>query len=90
MRKKRKNKMKDRTYDIIKNCALIVVPVTAFVASMVSVWHIPYATELTATLTAIDTFSGAFVIIAKKIHDGKTEPDEEPTNTTGTNTTVTK
>lgn len=88
MRKKRKNKMKDKTYDIIKNCALIVVPVTAFVASMISVWHIPYATELTATLTAIDTFSGAFVIIAKKIHDGKTEPED--TNTTGTNTTVTK
>ena len=80
--------MKDKTYDIIKNCALIVVPVTAFVASMIAVWHIPYATELTATLTAIDTFSGAFVIIAKKIHDGKTEPED--TNTTGTSTTVTK
>ena len=88
MRKKRKNKMKDKTYDIIKNCALIVVPVTAFVASMISVWHIPCAAELTATLTAIDTFAGAFVVVAKKIHDGKTEPED--TDTTDTNTTVTK
>lgn len=79
--------MKDKTYDIIKNCALIVVPVTAFVASMIAVWHIPCASELTATLTAIDTFAGAFVIVAKKIHDGKTEPTDTPTDT---NTTVTK
>ena len=54
--------MKDRTYDIIKNCALIVVPVTAFVASMISVWHIPYATELTATLTArVDIYLDEFL-----------------------------
>jgi hypothetical protein len=79
--------MNNKTYDIIKNCALIVVPVTAFASAMIAVWHLPYASELTATLTALDTFAGAFVIVAKKIHDGKTEPTDTPADTPTANPT---
>lgn len=63
--------MNDKTYDIIKNTALIITPVLAFVASLVSIWNIPHGAEITATLTAIDTLLGAIVIVAKKIYEGK-------------------
>lgn len=63
--------MTDKTYDIIKNTALIITPVLAFIASLVSIWNIPHGAEITATLTAIDTLLGAIVIVAKKIYEGK-------------------
>lgn len=63
--------MSNKTYDIIKNIALILTPVLAFLASLVSIWGIPYGAEITATLTALDTLAGAIVIVAKKIYDGK-------------------
>lgn len=63
--------MNDKTYDIIKNTALIITPVLAFIASLVSIWNIPHGAEITATLTAIDTLLGAIVVVAKKIYEGK-------------------
>lgn len=63
--------MNDKTYDIIKNVGLLVVPVLAFASALVSIWNIPYSAEITATLTAIDTLCGAIVIVAKKIYDDK-------------------
>jgi len=61
--------MTNKTYDLIKNVALVVTPVLAFLASLISIWNIPYGAELTATLTAIDTLCGAIVIVAKKIYE---------------------
>lgn len=63
--------MSNKTYDIIKTTALIITPVLAFIASMVSIWDIPYGAQITATLTAIDTLAGAIVIVAKTIYERK-------------------
>lgn len=63
--------MSDRMYDTVKNVALILTPVLAFLASLVSIWNVPYGAEITATLTAIDVLAGAIVVVAKKIYDGK-------------------
>ena len=62
--------MSNKTYDTIKNIALIITPVLAFLASMISIWNVPYGAELTATLTAVDALAGAIVIVAKKIYEG--------------------
>lgn len=63
--------MSNKTYDIIKNTALFAVPVLAFLASLCSIWQIPYSEAITATLTAIDTLLGGLVIAAKKIYEDK-------------------
>lgn len=62
--------MTNKQYDLIKNIALIITPVLAFLASLISIWNIPYGAEITATLTAIDALCGAIVIVAKKIYEG--------------------
>lgn len=62
--------MSNRTYDMIKNIALILTPVLAFLSSLVTIWNVPYGAELTATLTALDVLCGAIVVVAKKIYDG--------------------
>ena len=63
--------MSNKTYDVIKAIALFAVPVLAFIASLCSIWNVPYCEQITATLTAIDTLLGGIVIVAKKLYDGK-------------------
>lgn len=61
--------MSNKTYDIIKNVALIVTPIITFLGALVSIWNIPFSAEITATLSAIDILAGAIVLVAKKIYD---------------------
>ena len=56
-------KMSNKTYDVLKTIALIATPVLAFLASLVSIWNIPYGPQLTATFTAIDTLIGTIVVV---------------------------
>lgn len=63
--------MSNKTYDTVKNIALIVAPVITFAGAIVSIWNIPYTAEITATLAALDTLTGAIVLVAKKIYEDK-------------------
>lgn len=63
--------MNDKTYDIIKNTALFAAPIIVLIASLCSIWDVPFAEQITATLAAIDTALGAIVIVAKNIYEKK-------------------
>ena len=63
--------MSNKTYDTLKALSLIAVPVLAFVASLCTIWHVPYTEQITATLTAIDTLLGAVVVAAAKAYGKK-------------------
>ena len=61
--------MSNRTYDIIKLVSLLAVPLVAFIGALCTIWRVPHAEQITATLTAIDTLLGAVVVIlAKEYH----------------------
>ena len=66
--------MSDKIYDTLKTIALVATPVLAFMASVVSIWDIPYGAEITATLTAIDVLLGAIVVALKTRYDKKINP----------------
>jgi hypothetical protein len=68
--------MSNKTYDIIKNIALIATPVLAFLASLVTIWDLPYGPQLTATFTAIDTLLGALVVTLKINYEKKQGGEE--------------
>ena len=64
--------MYDKTYDILKRVALIVVPALAtFVNAVGIVWGVPYTNEVTATITAFGVFLGAAIGVSSKNY----EPD---------------
>lgn len=64
--------MNNKTYDILKRVALIVVPALAtFVNAVGIVWGTPYTNEVTATITAFGVFIGAVIGISSKNY----EPD---------------
>lgn len=67
----------DKTYDTLKTIALLFVPISGFISSVVNVIGIPYADKVTAILTALDACLGGIVVVAKKIHDGKMEEGED-------------
>ena len=63
--------MSNKQYDTLKMIALILTPVLAFLASLTNIWNVPYAEQIVATLTALDTLFGALVIAANKQYKEK-------------------
>ena len=65
--------MNNRTYDILKHIALIIIPALAtFVNAVGIVWGVPYTNEATATITAFGVFLGATLGISSKNYTPET------------------
>lgn len=57
--------MTNRTYDILKWIALVVLPAMAtFYTALAPIWGLPYESEIPMTITAVDTFLGALLAIS--------------------------
>lgn len=56
--------MSNKTYDILKVVALIVLPLSELVSAVASIWGLKYGPQIVATLVALDTFLGAVIKIA--------------------------
>ena len=67
--------MSNKIYDILSIISRIFVPISAFIASLLVIWNVPYAEQITATLTAIDTLLGGLVIALKVNYDKKLKGD---------------
>lgn len=64
--------MNNKTYDILKRVALIIIPALAtFVNAVGIVWGVPYTNEVTATITAFGVFLGAAISVSSANY----EPD---------------
>lgn len=58
-------KMSNRTYDILKWIALILLPaIGTLYFALAGIWGLPYAEQVVGTITAVDTFLGALLGIA--------------------------
>lgn len=66
-------KLSNKTYDTIKFIALLIAPIATFVAALVDIWGIPYGSQIVATISALDVFVGALVVILKTIYDKNKE-----------------
>lgn len=59
--------LSNKTYDRLKFVTLIALPALAtFYLTVAQIWHLPSATEVAATITAIDTFLGALLGLSSK------------------------
>jgi hypothetical protein len=55
-------KISNKTYDILKFIAQIVLPaVGTLYFALAKIWGLPYGTEIVGTITAVDTFLGALL-----------------------------
>ena len=57
--------MSNRTYDILKDIALIVLPaIGALYFGLAQIWGWPYGEEIVGSIAVIDTFLGAILKIS--------------------------
>lgn len=54
-------KLSNKSYDILKTFAWIVVPALTFIGAVCIIWNVPFAEQITATLAAFDTFLGTLL-----------------------------
>lgn len=58
-------KLNDKVYDALKYVAQIVLPALSVAyAAIGKIWGLPYVVEIPATITAVDTFLGALLMIS--------------------------
>lgn len=59
--------MKNSTYDILKEIALIWLPAIATLYfALAQIWGLPYAEQIVGTIAALDTFLGAVLHISNE------------------------
>ncbi len=57
--------MSNKTYDILKYIAQIVLPaIGTLYFALASIWGLPYGEQVVGTITAIDTFLGTILMIS--------------------------
>lgn len=58
-------KMSNKTYDVMKWIAMVVLPAIATLyAALSGIWGFPYGEEIVGTLVAVETFIGAVLQIS--------------------------
>lgn len=66
--------MKNKTYDVLKYIALIVLPALATLyLTIATIWGLPYGEAVAATITAVDTFLGAVLKISTDKYNAKSK-----------------
>ena len=64
--------MSNKLYDILKWVVMIVLPACATLyAALSGIWGLPFAEQVPATITAIDTFLGVVLMISNVQYNKK-------------------
>ena len=69
-------KLQNNTYDKLKLVALLLIPLITFLSAVGDIWSIPYCTQITATLAALDTLLGALLKISSDNYHGGNNDNE--------------
>lgn len=70
--------MNNKTYDILKWCAIIAFPAGATFYGVISkIWGLPYGSEIPATITAVATLLGALLGISSIQYHSQEEENTE-------------
>ena len=68
--------MSNKTYDILKFIAQIVLPALGtFYFAIASIWNLPYAEQVVGTIAAVDTLLGAILGISTSIYNKESHDD---------------
>ena len=70
--------MSNKTYDILKYVAQIVLPALGTLYFALSqIWKLPYGEEIVGTITAVDAFLGAILKISSNQYNKTKEDGDE-------------
>lgn len=70
--------MSDKLYNILKWVAILFLPALATLVSVVfNIWGIPYAEQISTTITAVATFIGVIIGVSAIKYNSKGGSDNE-------------
>lgn len=70
--------MSNKTYDILKNIALIILPALATLwLTVAQIWSLPYGEAIAATITAVSVFLGAILKISSNFYNRIEDIEED-------------
>lgn len=70
--------MKSKTYDVLKEIALIWLPALgSLYFAIAGIWNLPYAEQIVGTIAAVDTFLGAVLKISSNNYYKRLSNGEE-------------
>ncbi len=74
--------MSNKTYDILKYICQIVLPaIGTLYFALAQIWGFPYAEQIVGTITALDTFLGAILMISSASYNkSKNDIEKEISN----------
>lgn len=66
--------MNNKVYDILKWVAMIVLPaIGTLYLTLSGIWGLPYGEQIAGSVTAIDTFLGAVLMISSNSYKKKVD-----------------
>ena len=66
--------MSNKVYDVLKWIVVLVLPSTATLyAALAGIWNLPYGDAIPNTITAVDAFLGAVLMISSAQYNKKAE-----------------
>ena len=66
--------MSNKLYDILKWVAMIVLPaIGTLYLTLSGIWGLPYGEQIAGSITAIDTFLGAVLMISSNSYKKKVD-----------------
>lgn len=68
--------MSNRTYDILKLIAQIILPAIGTCFVIASIWGAPYAEQIVGTITAVDTLLGTMLSISSMKYNKENNNDQ--------------
>ena len=64
----------NKTYDILKWIALVVLPAAAtFYTALAPIWGLPYESEIPMTITAVDALLGALLGVSSQKYKAQSD-----------------
>lgn len=71
-------KMQNRTYDVLKFIAQIVLPaIGTLYFALAKIWGLPFGTEVVGTITAVDTCLGTLLGVSTSQYNKDGEAKDE-------------
>lgn len=67
--------MSNKTYDVLKLVAQIILPAIGTFFVIASIWGLPYAEQVVGTVTALDTLLGTMLSISSIKYNKENEDD---------------
>ena len=70
--------MSNKVYDVLKYIAQIVLPALATLYfALAQIWGLPYGEQIVGTITAVDAFLGALLMISSTMYYAAPDPNEK-------------